>query len=217
MHESIANLLSGMRKGMDTQVTVAISFLSFADDAVLKKAGLEFDSQTGICELKAPQVKQLMISAKQESWGNLHSPKITMFNGQIVCLTSGSAVSGDQSEPCQLHFRGNVTEDRRNVRLSVAYNSKNLVNDLINSAHLVEDGGYLLMDVTDRITAKAQSPAPDAKSNRTLDSSDPSQPEPSKTSKVRQLILVQPRLILQEEFEQILPVPPLPPGNAEVN
>ena len=217
MHESIANLLSGMRKGMETQVTVAVSFLSIADDAVWKRAGLEFDSQTGICELKEPQVKQLMISARQESRGNLHSPKITMFNGQIVCLTSGSAVSGDQSEPCQLHFRGNVTEDRRNVRLSVAYNSKNLVNDLINSAHLVEDGGYLLMDVTDRITAKAQSPAPDAKSNRTLDSSDPSQPEPSKTSKVRQLILVQPRLILQEEFEQILPVPPLPPGNAEVN
>ena len=218
MHESIANLLSGMRKGMDTQVTVAISFLSFADDAVLKKAGLEFDSQTGICELKAPQVKQLMISAKQESWGNLHSPKITMFNGQIVCLTNDRAESGDQSEQCQLHFRGNVTEDRRSVRLSIAYNSKNLVNDLINSAHRVEDGGYLLMDVTDRTAAIAQSPALDVKSYRTLDSNDLSQPDPSKTAKVRRLMLVQPRIILQQEDEEILhPLRPLPPSKADVN
>ena len=51
----------------------------------------------------------------------------------------------------RLNIRGTAVDDGRRIRLNVAVNPKNLVNELLSHSHFVPDGEYLLLDVTEQI------------------------------------------------------------------
>jgi hypothetical protein len=211
MHEAIANLLSEMRREQDLQIVIAFNYLKITDNEILYKAGIkfDFDPDTGISRLDESDGK-LLFTAVQSGKGDSESaPKITIFNGQIASI-SGLANQFDSGLPNQsgvqlghpIHVRGTVSDDRRSVRLNVALSSKNLVNDLINKSYRLDDGGYLLLDLTDGTPGPRSDSHPPAKSD--LDTTSPFATDPTKRRLVRNLILIQPRIIIEEEEEMKL-------------
>ena len=208
MHEAIANLLSEMRREQDLQVTIACQFLKVRDNEILYKTGIkiDFDEETGITRLEENDGKKL-ISAVQSGQGDLvFAPKVTMFNSQIASISDLAEQNGVKTG-CQLHIRGNISEDRRSIRLNVAtntaFNSEHLVNELISKSYQVEDGGFLLLDLTDGTPI----PHPDSVPIANKDSNLPSGPTGTRRRLVRNLILIQPRIIIQEEEEMLLTKP----------
>ncbi len=208
MHEAIANLLSEMRREQDLQVTIACQFLKVRDNEILYKTGIkfDFDEETGITRLEENDGQKL-IAAVQSGQGDIvFAPKITIFNSQIASISDLAEQNGVKTG-CQLHIRGTISEDRRSVRLNVAtnaaFNSEHLVNELISKSYQVEDGGFLLLDLTDGRPVRH----PDSVPVANIDSDLPSGPAGTRRRLVRNLILIQPRIIIQQEEEEQLSIP----------
>ena len=106
----------------------------------------------------------------------------------------------------QLHVRGKVTEDRRSVRLNVALNPQSLVNDLVNNSYIMNDGGFLLIDMTERIAAAKRSSNKNDASNLTPEPNEEKSSVPSSKPKSRTFVLIQPRIIIEEEEQLAAPL-----------
>ena len=208
VHEAIAELLSGLRRDQDIQVTIAVRFLSIPSDAKLliqAGRGFEFDPRTNMTRIDESEAKQL-ITAHREGQGNLLvAPKITIFNGQIANIGSSESPE-DEMPKFQLHVRGKVTEDRRSVRLNVALNPQSLVNDLVNNSYIMNDGGFLLIDMTERIAAAKRSSNKNDASNLTPEPNEEKSSVPSSKPKSRTFVLIQPRIIIEEEEQLAAPL-----------
>jgi hypothetical protein len=197
VHQSISDLLRDLRHKLDVQITVAINFMKVTDNEILEKVGIEFDPdpKTRMIRINEQQSKQLIAAIQSGKGESTFAPKITMFNGQIGYVGSEAPLAANVPIPkgsYQIHVRGSVNEDRRRIRLNVALNPESLINDLIKNSYLIEDGAYLLLDMTEGSGTDAKSA--NGSTGREI----------PKKRLVRSLVLVQPRIIVQEEEEQLL-------------
>ena len=206
MHESIAEMFSEMRRGQLLQLTFATTFFPALSEAELEESGLklELDSRKGMTRVtreEARQLEDLAIKVGREKI--LYAPKVTTWNGVMASI--GSNIKGeDPNQPrIELHLRGHISDDRRSVRLSVALNPESLVNDLLANSYQLKDGDYLLLDLTDRQLTQQNPPKLDKEmeAKRGQDASGLPTPEVSKS---RVFVLVQPRIVVQEEEEELL-------------
>ncbi len=205
LHQAINDLLNRLRRDQDVQVCVAIRLLQVADESKLQKAGLkfDFDPRTGAARLNEREAKQLITAIDALHGEVLFAPKITIFSGQIAYV--GSDDSRDRNDKLpgfQIHVRGQVAKDGSGVRLNVALNPESLITELTRNSHLLPDGGYLLLDMTDRLSSSKHDA--DLKGGKGLlpDQNDQLHPVPREKVAGRMLILLQPSIVVPEAEEE---------------
>jgi hypothetical protein len=186
MHQSLASLLNQMRRDLDMQISLSFKLLRSIQDSDLETAGIrpDFDLRQGAVRLSEDEAGRLIKIVEANSRDRVtYNPKVTIFDGQIARI--GSDPNDLKSDPgFALHVRGHVNKDGRGVRLNVAVNPKSVASELARTSHSLADGGYLLLDVSDRLPA-----GPDRGGDAGA----------LKGSRQRQLVLLQSRIIVPEE------------------
>ena len=184
MHKAIAELVNAMGADRGIQVVLETRLLQTADDSVLEKAGLkdEFDPHTRTARLDERGARRLVETVEAEHGETLIVPKLTFSSGWSAHVGSEVRGQDDQMHGIQLYVRGLVAKDHKCVRLGVAVNDmRSLYNEPSGWSHTLNDGGYLLLDMTDQCQLAKSYLAKSMK------------------PKGRVLLLVQPRIVIPEK------------------
>lgn len=151
MHEAIAGQLSELRRKQDVQLVLETRLMQTKDDSVLKQEDLkiELDPRTQSAQLQEHAASRLVEAVASAGGSTLSAPKITLFNGQMGYIQTSIEGKGGESKELKLYLRGATSSDHRGVRLNVALNPESLVRELVRQSHTLDDGGHLLIDMTD--------------------------------------------------------------------
>lgn len=160
MHAAIADHLNEMRRQQDVQLVLETRLIQVKDDSVLKATDLkiELDSRTHSAQLQEPAAKRLLEALVASGASTLTAPKITLFNGQMGHIQTSIQSREGESKELKLYLRGAVSSDQKGVRLNVALNPGSLVRELVRQSHTLDDGGHLLIDMTDTLQREASAP-----------------------------------------------------------
>tara|TARA_R110002111_G_scaffold177166_1_gene243184 strand:+ start:2579 stop:4867 length:2289 start_codon:yes stop_codon:yes gene_type:complete len=223
-HQEIENLLAQLRRLQDTQVTVESRFLDKLPEEILKKFGIDFDSNKDVAKKNAKgkhrgngplggiiltdqQAKLLLQAAQYNDRINLiQGPKITLFNGQTAGVMD-LTVGGKQHPLNQsLHLQPVISADRRNVRLNLRVSELESPGAETRAyVNMVPDGKTLLIEIVQRDANEAGVPMSEKVSN----ASKVFKSTGDHRTKSRRFLLIRPRIIVAEEEEK----PILPPAS----
>ncbi|MDB5347050.1 MAG: Thioredoxin protein [Schlesneria sp.] len=188
IQERVYTVFERERRKLDLQVSFAVTLIAAPDKplAELIGADLKTDPDTG-CILLDPAKTNLSIQAFQAAGGRIEfAPKLTIFNGQTAFLGSKSwPVQNETSIDFSLQMRGFIAPDRRSVGVNLALNPHKVVDELTRRTINVADGSSLLIDMTEELRTK----------------------NPEAVISGRAYLLLQPRIIVQEEEKMRLDSP----------
>ena len=195
-HEEISDLFNQLRRLRDINVELQAESLS-VDSAVLRKLGLETgfkpvgdSSGTKFLRLTATHAQQLRAAGRV-----VKLPKVTLFNGQTCEL----GLPG-QGTLTRLGLQPTISADRRAVRLGIEVaNSGAQLTGQLNTLPALPDGKITLLELPtspDMATNTVAVPIPGrSKAFRAV-------PPP------RRFVLIQPRVVIVEEEEELLGIQP---------
>ena len=188
IQERVLTLFERERRKMDLQVSFEVRLISTADKPLAELIGtkLKTDPDTGYILLD-PAKANLSIQALQAGGGPIvFAPKVTIFNGQTAYVGSKSWLMHDETPiDFSLQMRGFIAPDRRSVGVNLALNPDKVVDELTRRTINVADGSSLLIDLTEELRIK----------------------NPEAVISGRAYLLLQPRIIVQEEEEEQLGKP----------
>jgi hypothetical protein len=152
--------------------------------------------------LTGEQEKTMLDAFQGDDGINLRqSAKLTLFNGQLLVIPNNPITTGRGSS---LILNATISPDRRWVRLNVADVSRNYPAAVVRATTAaVPDGKSLLVDVTGFAGSGSGVPRLENPYPKGLFKNTPSRPAGE-----RVLLLLKPRIIVQEEEEVLLPVKP---------
>ncbi len=185
LHQKLEELLNQMRRQQDLQITYDVKIVSvpaeIADTWALRET------------LKTKELKNRITQAEQsERYSLLMSPRLTTFNDQIASI--GTSMT-------QVSFHGKVTEDRRSIRLEVMLGrdgEAKISNWIFSASETIPDGhtGVFFVRTED---------APSRQLDRRLLIENGIAVAPSTANQL--FALITPRIITQEEEEELLGLP----------
>jgi hypothetical protein len=201
-HEQIGELLQQLRRLQDFQVNVTSVLLMKASEDVLKKAGIDSAKagSTGLV-LEDAAAKGLLESAQGDAKTNLfHAPKVTLFNGQAAEFAATGRPFKPGEHPDLLELQPAISADRRSVRMNVRLRLTG-AGEVVPRRGMVPvpDGKSLLIDVTPQpgsTIVGVNVPGKDRLFRRV-----------DAPNGERTYLLLTPRIIVQEEEEELLGIP----------
>ena len=202
VHKKIADLIVHLRREQDIQVTVEVRILEVSDRFFEQMgADVDVDSDGGQPIIDARRVKRILEAAQSDARSNiLSAPKITLFNGQTLWMSNAA---GEQEHSLVLNPA--ISPDRRSTQLTVAARGvKDGSPVILNDTIRVPDGQTLLLDCGPQRArvAKARFTSGVPYVSRLL-------PNTATPERMRTLFLITPRIIVQEEEEELLGLPPV--------
>ena len=197
VHEEISDLFNQLRRLQDISVQLQTESLKL-EPAVLQKLKLE----TAITEGgEASQMRFVRLTAAQAERLRGESdlapfPDITLFNGQTCEL----ALPGNAEEQPSLALQTMVSGNRRFVRLGVARATRGKQpTSQLGALPAIPDGEAILVELA----------APDGEATTEVGVPIPGRPKAFRMVRpTRQFILIQPRIVIAEEEEELLGIEP---------
>lgn len=189
IQERVLTLFERERRKMDLQVSFEVRLITTADMPLAELMGtkLKTDPDSG-CILLDPAKTNLSTQALQAAGGRIvFAPKVTVVNGQTAYVGSKSWLMHDETPiDFSLQMRGFIAPDRRSVGVNLApnidFDADTIVDELTRRTINVADGSSLLVDLTEELRVK----------------------NPGAVISGRAYLLLQPRIIVQEEEEDRL-------------
>jgi|GEM_PF-2660570 len=215
VHDKIVTLLSHLRREQDIQVGVEIRLVE-VPDRFSERVGIDFDFTTGETQasekvgmnfdftheelplLDADELKTLLETVQQDPRSNLlSSPKVTLFNGQTLWLNKLA------EEDDSLVLNADISSDRRTIKLTVATRgNKDGKSVVITRTARVPDGLTFLVNCGPVPQKSSGVPMPVMAPRSRLFTRKTSQHKPS-----HRVLMITPRMVVQEEEEELLGIP----------
>ncbi|QDT88822.1 thioredoxin domain-containing protein [Gimesia algae] len=218
-HQEIAEVLAQLRRLQDLQVTVESRFLDKLPEDFFKKLGIDFDSNKDVAKNNAKgqhpgndplggiiltdrQAELLLQAAQYNNRINLiQGPKVTLFNGQATGVTHYTVGGRQHHLKHSLHMQPVISADRRDVRLNLRVSDlKSPEVETRAYVNTVPDGKTLLIEIVQPDANEAGVPM----SEQGLNASKISQSTGVHGTSNRRFLLIRPRIIVQEEEEELL-------------
>lgn len=197
VHREISDLIDQLRRLRDVQVTLQMQPLELSQGFLADwNDGLEFEplSEAKLhryVRLSATQADELRKAGKPTTF-----PKVTLFNGQLCELRMDEQDGIKQN----WHVQPVVSGDRRSVRLGVGIDDgRNRTSDeaVPTSITTVSDGDAILVELIGSTD----------KENRIVGEPIPGRPRAfRRVSQPRRFVLIQPKVVIVEEEEELLGV-----------
>ncbi|MCH7686322.1 MAG: hypothetical protein IH899_06535, partial [Planctomycetes bacterium] len=207
-HQEIADLLEQLRRLQDMQVTLEARFLSRLPDRFWERIGVDFDfkkeadGSLGGIILTDRQAELLLQAAQGNSRANLiQGPKITLFNGRTADITKYTIGGKEQPLKYSLHVQPVISADRRNIRLNLRVSDrKSPRTDTRAYVNTVPDGKTLLIEIGRRDDVSVGVPI----LNKTPYIARTFKNSGVRQSEGRRFLLIRPRVVIQEEEEELI-------------
>ncbi len=200
VHDQIADLLEQLRRARNVQILLETEVVC-AQEGVLQRLGYHFVSGD-YAPLTPDQARRLrggIQTSDQASARRL--PRATLFDGQIAEMVISPEAERQRDGAGMLSLQGVVSNDRRSVRLKFTHLDLAFGPQSGGRTALLQDGHSLLVDVTDLLPAADRHvgvpAAPGSRIFRRV---------PSEPSNERTLVLITPRIEIQEEEEAMLEI-----------
>ena len=210
-HQEIAGLLEQLRRLRETQVTLEARFLHNLPADCFERLGIDFDFKkdadgaSGAGILTDRQVELLLRAAQKYTGGNvIQGPKVTLFNGQAARVNTFSVAGKQQPLNHSLHMQPVVSADPSKVRLNLRISDRQSPGTVTQTyVNTIPDGQSLLIEIGRRDAAAVGVPILDQIPNvsRLFKHTGARQPAG------RQFLLIRPRIVVQEEEEELLGIP----------
>ncbi|HUT88588.1 MAG TPA: M56 family metallopeptidase [Thermoguttaceae bacterium] len=186
VHEEIVDLLEQLRRMQDVQLFLETEVVR-ASDGVLERHGCDFASDDH-CKALAPQdARRLRAVARALEGASIRRlPIAKLYNGQLAVVDLAPEAGGAAQSLSNLTVQCVISEDHRSIRINGPFLEAARVaqnGSFDGAAVVVRDGRTLLVDVTESLQAADQATAPTG----------------------RTLVLLTPRIVIQEEEERIGP------------